>query len=252
MNTKRSHSAETERRIRLKADARNAMPGFYPKLILSAFLVYLVDLFLTESLPVGPASLSGNILYYLSTAIIFLVICLLKVGLCRQSLSISREQLISVSDVLFTFRNHPDHLLLAYVRMLPMVILGAVVPVSLILFRVPLAFASDYWGALLFSLGLTALAYLLIWICLLPFAMTGWLYADHPELSSAQLIRKSREMMQGEYKRYLMINLSFIGYYLLGLLSIGLALPWVSSYRRTTLAHYYLELSQKATVSKGE
>ena len=49
--------------------------------------------------------------------------------------------------------------------------------------------------------------------------------------------------MKGRRIRYLMLNLSFLGYAALSVLSLGLGCIWTIPYYNVTCAEFYMELS---------
>lgn len=77
------------------------------------------------------------------------------------------------------------------------------------------------------------------------YAMVPYLIKDHPELSATEAITRSREMMQGNKGRAFLMDLSFIGWYLVGTLTLGLGnIFWTTPYHASSTAALYHELSQ--------
>lgn len=59
-------------------------------------------------------------------------------------------------------------------------------------------------------------------------AMTFNVYYEHEELNARDLVRTSITLMKGHRLQLFKLHLSYLGYYLLGILSCGLALLWVT------------------------
>lgn len=57
-------------------------------------------------------------------------------------------------------------------------------------------------------------------------------------------ITKSRQLMMGKKWQYFRLQISFIGWWLLVIVSAGLAIFWVEPYYRMTLTKFYNELSK--------
>ena len=77
--------------------------------------------------------------------------------------------------------------------------------------------------------------------CMVPFILT-----EHPELSATEVITRSREMMNGHKWRAFLLDLSFIGWILLGVLTLGLGLIfWTEPYMFSTRAALYLKLKEE-------
>lgn len=75
------------------------------------------------------------------------------------------------------------------------------------------------------------------------YAMTMYIMQDHPELSGNDAITKSRQMMDGHKFDLFILNLSFIGWYLLGALTFGiLIIFYVEPYRQVTRTNFYEQL----------
>ncbi len=75
------------------------------------------------------------------------------------------------------------------------------------------------------------------------YSQVYYILKDHPEYSPNQAITKSRELMDGNKWKYFVFGLSFIGWWLLCLVTIGLALIWVVPYYSTAAAKFYDQLS---------
>ena len=98
--------------------------------------------------------------------------------------------------------------------------------------------------------------YLALWFCLLvipgiiksySYMMVPYIVLDNPELTQKEVITKSREMMNGHKWRAFLLDLSFIGWGILSILTCGLVgIFYAEPYRRSTRAALYLELSENA------
>ena len=83
------------------------------------------------------------------------------------------------------------------------------------------------------------------------FAMIGYLLADSKETNPGKarnIIRQSREMMNGYKMDYFIFELSFIGWYLLGVITFGIAYIYVIPYFTFANALYYQRLKEKRKV----
>lgn len=76
--------------------------------------------------------------------------------------------------------------------------------------------------------------------------MVGYILADDPDMGVMDALRKSREMMKGHKWNTFVLNLSFIGWKLLGLITGGIvAIFYVNPYVEATDAELYLTLKNK-------
>lgn len=76
----------------------------------------------------------------------------------------------------------------------------------------------------------------------LSYAMTPYILVDHPELTAKQAIEASKTMMDGYKGDLFMLELSFIGWDILNLLTLGIGSFWLSPYKEATYAAFYREL----------
>ena len=75
------------------------------------------------------------------------------------------------------------------------------------------------------------------------YRMIPYILADHPELSSKEVFAKSKEMMRGQKWHAFVLDLSFIGWEILSLLTLGLlGTFYVTPYRNMTNAALYEKL----------
>lgn len=75
------------------------------------------------------------------------------------------------------------------------------------------------------------------------YAMTGYILAEHPELTASEAIASSKEMMSGNRFRLFCLQLSFIGWAILCAFTFGIGNLWLSPYRQAATAAFYREIS---------
>lgn len=71
------------------------------------------------------------------------------------------------------------------------------------------------------------------------YAMVPYILAENPEIDSRRAFELSKEMMMGEKWNYFVLQLSFIGWYLLGLLACCIGGIFVAPYQEATSAEFY-------------
>ncbi len=62
--------------------------------------------------------------------------------------------------------------------------------------------------------------------------------------SLMDFITRSRRMMNGHKMDYFVLQLSFIGWFILGAISFGIGYLWIIPYYRLTMANYYRDLAE--------
>lgn len=86
----------------------------------------------------------------------------------------------------------------------------------------------------------------------LSYAMTDYLLVDHPELTANEAITKSRELMNGNKLRLFLLYLSFIGWFLLCILTLGFGLLFLIPYVKAAEAAFYLDLINEVNPISNE
>jgi uncharacterized membrane protein len=74
------------------------------------------------------------------------------------------------------------------------------------------------------------------------YAMTPYILLDKPELSATEAITESRKMMNGHKMELFLLDLSFIGWILLSLLTCGILFFYVAPYMQAARAEFYRTL----------
>lgn len=96
--------------------------------------------------------------------------------------------------------------------------------------------------------------YVLLWSLLLivpgiralfSYRMAPFLLIDHPELSTGELIARSKQLMEGNRWRLFCLDISFIGWWLLCVCTLGIAMIFVFPYYLTAIAAFYEDLLDK-------
>lgn len=94
-------------------------------------------------------------------------------------------------------------------------------------------------------------AYVFLWMLLLiipgiikaySYAMTPFILKDHPEMSNNEAIELSMKMMEGHKMDYFILQLSFFGWILLTILTLGIGMLWVEPWMETAQAAFYEDL----------
>jgi len=78
------------------------------------------------------------------------------------------------------------------------------------------------------------------------YRMVPYILRDNPDLSATEVITRSREMMDGHKGNAFLLDLSFIGWVLLGVITCGLVMVlWTRPYMENTNAALYLRLKEE-------
>lgn len=89
------------------------------------------------------------------------------------------------------------------------------------------------WSLLLFIPGI---------IKSISYSMTFYIMAENPGISATEAINRSKAMMEGHKMDYFILQLSFIGWLFLVLLTFGIAGIWVGPYINATTVNFYNDI----------
>ncbi|OEH85290.1 hypothetical protein BHU72_04125 [Desulfuribacillus stibiiarsenatis] len=79
-------------------------------------------------------------------------------------------------------------------------------------------------------------------IAILRYSMAYYIMVDNPGIGGYEAIRRSKEMMKGHKGRLFYLWLSFLGWFLLGIITFGIGFLYVAPYYEATLAAFYQDL----------
>ena len=106
-----------------------------------------------------------------------------------------------------------------------------------------------YWRSVLGYLLMLIKIFLWTLLLIIPgiiksfaYAMTPYVLKDNPELSCLEAIERSRLMMKGNKWRLFVLWLSFIGWFFVGMLTLGIGFFWIGPYIYTTMAAFYEDI----------
>lgn len=135
-------------------------------------------------------------------------------GLSVFSLALARKQEASIPQLFVGF-NEFVRVLVAYLLMVVFILL---------------------WSLLLIVPGI---------IAALSYSQTFFILAEDKSIDARAAIEKSKMMMLGNKKKLFYLCLRFFGWFLLGILSLGIGFLWIMPYFQVTMAKFYEDISGK-------
>lgn len=102
--------------------------------------------------------------------------------------------------------------------------------------------------------------YTLLWLLLfiipgfiksIAYSQAYYILKDNPELSPNAAITRSRQLMNGYKGKYFLLNLSFIGWGILCILTLGIGFLWLAPYITASLAAFYQSLVKASNEKVG-
>ena len=74
------------------------------------------------------------------------------------------------------------------------------------------------------------------------YSMVFYILSDNPEIGAMEALNRSKEMMIGFKWKLFCLHLSFIGWALLGILTLGIGYLWLTPYVYGSIANFYENL----------
>ncbi|WNS45566.1 DUF975 family protein [Paenibacillus sp. MMS20-IR301] len=110
-----------------------------------------------------------------------------------------------------------------------------------------------YWSIVLTMLWRGFLNFLWFLLLIIPgivkayaYSQVPYILSDNPNIGYNRAVELSKEMTRGHKFRMFVLDLSFLGWILLGLLALGIGVLFVQPYINATKAELYLELRHNA------
>lgn len=215
----------------IKHDARQYLKGEWGKAVGLTFLYFILSAGVNLSIEIYASGGFMNWIYQdyappqaiILNTIINLLLIPLSISIVWFYLDIVREKNTDISQVFTIYTDVKTMLKL----------IGTSIIIGIFTFL---------WSLLLLIPGIIkAIAY----------SQTFMLLKDHPEYSVFEAITESRRRMKGYKGKYFLLNLSFIGWGILCLFTLGIGFLWLAPYIYTSNATFYQNLiadSEKETL----
>lgn len=84
----------------------------------------------------------------------------------------------------------------------------------------------------------------------LKYSLVYFILADNHDISSMNALKESKRIMKGNLGRMFYLQISFIGWGLLGLLSCSIGYIWIMPYMNVTFSYFYLDVIGELSENK--
>ncbi len=207
----------------LKEESLGVLKGKWSKIV-SVFFVYSIIVILLRSIG-NPESkdISIVIMSAIASIIALIINPALLFGFNMYSLKFSRNQEVEFNSFFDGFKYFRKAFNTYYLR----------------------SIYTFLWSLLLIIPGI---------IKSISYSQTLFILSDNKDLSANEAITKSMEMMDGYKMKYFQLQLSFIGWVILGILTLGIGYLWLAPYIYVSNAKFYEDLknSQSNKISSEE
>lgn len=239
----------------IRKEAREALSGKWGKAV-CIILVYLALSFIigfVEGL-VG----EGTVLYTIIDLAYLVISIPLSFGLIISFMKLKRGEEVSCFDFFKDGFARFGKSWSIWAHTLLKLLLPIICLILIIVLMAVLISVNIVTGEAGLSIGLTILAIALYIATLIYVVSRAYLYAlaynigyDNPELSSKACVLKSEALMKGNRGSYFILELSFIGWAILAVLTLGIGMLWLAPYMQVALVCFYDRIA-KPEVKKVE
>ena len=82
-------------------------------------------------------------------------------------------------------------------------------------------------------------------ILMLDYSMVYFIMLDHEEYSASEILKKSRDIMNGHKLELFKLELSFIGWIILGIFTFGILYLWLIPYMKVSISNFYNKIKEQ-------
>ncbi|MCR4893087.1 MAG: DUF975 family protein [Lachnospiraceae bacterium] len=225
----------------LKANARHGLLGHYTIIVIALILTQFISsilsypaALLTGFIQMAPESaLLVNRLIQIPVAVVSTIF---TCGWIRMILKTMRGEKATYNDITY-YLSHSPLKVIQIVLWIAVYMIPAYIPLAAGILTFYFQMGSPVGTAVL-SLGIAASLIIAIYIGI-QLALSFYLFIDNQNERALSYIKSSITLMKGNRARYLYLMVSFIGLFLLGLISFGIGMLWILPYQQATCALFY-------------
>lgn len=202
-------------RIELKEKAKESLNGKYGDAIGIVLLLFAISFiigcatgFLREIL-----GLTENSYKILTNLASFIISGLFTFGYSSYFLKVSRDEDVEISELWSKIN-----------LFVPYIVVSILISVFTVL-----------WSFLFIIPGI---------IAALSYSMTYYVMLDHPEMDPLTAIKESKRIMNGYKMDYFVLQLSFLGWAILGIFTFGILWLWLIPYMNVTVCNFYNHIKE--------
>lgn len=234
----------------LKANARATLLGRYSTLIGAGLISWLISALLETPFS---TMLQEGVYYtrfiriiwgYTGMIFVSLVGALFTIGTMYMHVKAAKNNRPVLADLLFPFKNRPDKFI-GCQFLLILISFACTLPGTIVSIIAAVYTTSDISVLLIVGMALLAIGCIILIVLMISLSQSLYLLIDHPNLRVIEAMNESMRLMKGRKMRYFLLELSFIGWILLGCLTLGIGLLWILPYMTQTNTQFYLDLTQQ-------
>lgn len=99
--------------------------------------------------------------------------------------------------------------------------------------------------AMIVGIALFIAAFVYLFITSLSYSLSYFIAYDNEAMSGKEVVEKSKEMMKGNRGKYVLLQLSFIGWVILSIFTLYIGMLWLTPYMQVAMVCFYEALKDK-------
>lgn len=179
------------------------------------------------------------ITYMIAAIIISAASMVMQCGILRMYLGFARDEEVSVGMIFSEFTRRPDRYILGYILVF-VIEFVCVLPGSICL---AVGLVAETVLAIVIGVALYIAGIIVVLFVSLTLSQVFMLLVENGDMGVMEAFRISSELMDGNKGRLFYIYLSFVGWAMLGLLSCGIGMLWVTPYMMQVNVNFYRDLN---------
>lgn len=176
---------------------------------------------------------------------------ILTTGFTYQMMEVSYGRRPKISGLFYCFKNHPDKVIIIY-AILTAIQFIVMLPSEMVNFSMENVLTGEDGKKFLLKVVLILAGFLINAFFTIIFGFCFLIYIDDPEMSVKDIMMCSQKLMKGNFFRYIYLFLSFIGYYVAGIFSLGVTLMYSVPYQNMAMVEFYKDALKCADERRTE
>ena len=220
-----------------RENLRGNLFGFIQAFVICNLIVTLVEMpfsFIVDKDTLSPQ----NMIYIAAIILITIASVVLTVGQYCLHLRVARKEKVYFKELYYPLMHDANRLIVTETILFLLELLAALPAFA----ALAIVYYFDDYTMLLFALILSIIGCILTLLVSVTFKMVYFVLIDAEELSVKNAFKQTLALIKGHKTRFLYLQLSFIGSYLLVLLTLGIAMLWVQPYIMHTTTLFYLDI----------
>ncbi|MBR3812194.1 MAG: DUF975 family protein [Agathobacter sp.] len=227
----------TELKNMARENLHGSLFGFIQAFVICNLIVTLVEMpfsFIIDKDTLSPQ----NMIYLVAIILITIASVVLTVGQYCLHLRVARKEKVYFKELYYPLMHDANRLIITEAILFVLELLATLPAFA----SLAIVYFFDYFHMLLLALVLSIVGCILtLWVSV-TFKMVYFVLIDDEELSIKNAFKQTLALIKGHKVRFLYLELSFIGSYLLVLLTLGIAMLWVQPYIMHTTTLFYLDI----------